>query len=114
MYRMIYFGEAMSKHVKPLAMLGYVAGLAYPISTHDIQFIIDMVHNENSLAERSTTGEKITVIDPDTGHSVGVLQDRTQQLPCVHSSASVQAECRQALIKDFKQRKAAAMALLTQ
>jgi len=114
LYRIIYFGEAMSKHVKPLAMLGYVAGLAYPISTHDIQFIIDMVHNENSLAERSTTGEKITVIDPDTGHSVGVLQDRTQQLPCVHSSASVQAECRQALIKDFKQRKAAAMALLTQ
>lgn len=40
-YRMIYFGEATSKQVKPLSMLGYVAGLGYPSQRTRSSFLLN-------------------------------------------------------------------------
>lgn len=93
LYRMVYFGEAMSKKVKPLAMLGYVAGLVNPISVKVIRFNIDTLSGNRSLATTSAEGQKITVVSAATGQTQVVLQDRTQHIPCVQNPGEIQAQC---------------------
>lgn len=103
-YRMIYFGEAMSKQVKPLAMLGYVAGLGYPISTHEIHFLIEM--HEGKQIPSAPVEQHISIVDTNTGQPLGVLQNKTQQIPCVHTPTAAQADCQKVKEMAFEQQKA--------
>ncbi|WP_202300980.1 T6SS phospholipase effector Tle1-like catalytic domain-containing protein [Dryocola clanedunensis] len=91
LYRMVYFGEEMSKKVKPLAMLGYVAGLGYPMPVEDVRFIISTLDNERPLATTSADGQIITVTHGDNDQTV--LQGREQQITCVQHPGAIEAEC---------------------
>lgn len=106
LYRMIYFGEATSKQVKPLAMLGYVAGLGYPISTKEVNFLIEMIDSRRTPAEATSVRQKISVVNAGTGYTVGVLQDNTRQIPCVNYPATALAECQKAREMALEQHKA--------
>nr|WP_240326306.1 hypothetical protein [Enterobacter cloacae] len=103
-YRMIYFGEATSKQVKPLSMLGYVAGLGYPISTHEVQFLIEL--RNTGQRPSAPVEQRISILDASTGYPLGVLQDKTRQIPCVHYPASALAECQKAEEMAFEQKRA--------
>ncbi|MCK7408010.1 T6SS phospholipase effector Tle1-like catalytic domain-containing protein [Enterobacter roggenkampii] len=104
-YRMIFFGEATSKQVKPLSMLGYVAGLGYPISTHEVQFLIEL--QNTGQGPSASVEQRISVLDASTGYLLGILQDKTRQIPCVHYPAAILAECQKAEEMAFEQKRAA-------
>ena len=113
LYRMIYFGEATSKRVKPLAMLGYVAGLGYPISTREINFLIEMIEKPRTPEEPTSVEQKISLVDAGTGYPRGVLQDETRQIPCVHYPATALAECQRVQEIAVEQQKARILALFS-
>ncbi|MCT4716590.1 DUF2235 domain-containing protein [Enterobacteriaceae bacterium H18W14] len=93
LYRMIYFGEAMSKKVRPLAMLGYVAEKTNFMSLRTVRFQIEMASARQSLATTSAAGQTISVVSAATGQTQSVLQDETQQIACVQHSGEVKAQC---------------------
>ncbi|AEN62785.1 Protein of unknown function DUF2235 [Enterobacter soli] len=113
LYRMIYFGEATSKQVKPLAMLGYVAGLGYPISTHQINFLIEMIEKPRTPGEPASVEQKISLVDAGTGYPLGVLQDKTRQIPCVNYPATALAECQKVQEMAVEQQKARVLSLFS-
>jgi len=93
LYRMIYFGEAMSKKVRPLAMLGYVAEKTNFMSLRTVRFQIEMASASQSLATTSSAGQTISVVSAATGQTQGVLQDRTHQISCVQHPGEIKAQC---------------------
>ena len=93
LYRMIYFGESMSKQVRPLAVLGYVAEKTNFAALRTVRFQIEMASASQSLATTSTAGQTISVISAATGQTQSILQDRTQQIPCVQHPGEIQAQC---------------------
>lgn len=111
LYRMIYFGEAMSKKVKPLAMLGYVAGLGFPMPLQDTRLIIKMLSEEQPLVKASSAKQTITAIGIKDQQQQGVLQDKNQQIACVQHSAAVMDECQKASKQDLELRKSRFSAL---
>ncbi|SNY59043.1 DUF2235 domain-containing protein [Enterobacter sp. CC120223-11] len=106
LYWMIYFGEAMSKKVKPLAMLGYVAGLAAPVSVQDVRFTIKRFSEDQPLAKASAAHETITVVSAENEQQQDILQDKSRQIVCVQHPASVQAECQNAQQQDWERKMA--------
>lgn len=114
LYRMIYFGEAMSKKVKPLAMLGYVAGLGAPVSVQDVRFMIKLLSEDQPLAKASAAQETITVVSTVNEQQQDILQDKTRQIVCVQHPASVLAECQNAQQQDRERKMALVQELWAQ
>jgi hypothetical protein len=111
LYRMIYCGEAMSKKVKPLAMLGYVVGLANPVAVQSIRFNIKILAGEQPLASTSAGEQTITVVSRDNDRTQDVLQDRTRQITCVQHPGEILAQCQDKQQQDLEEKKAAILSL---
>ncbi|HDR2695004.1 DUF3304 domain-containing protein [Enterobacter bugandensis] len=77
----------------------------YPISTHEVQFLIEL--QNIGQGSSSPIEQRISVLDASTGYPLGVLQDKTRQIPCVHYPASALAECQKAEEMAFEQKRAA-------
>lgn len=92
LYRMIYFGESMSKQVRPLAMLGYVAGLGYPLPVKKVRFVIETPSAQQPLTDASSADQCISVVDAESGNKLAVLQNGVQQITCVQHPGVIQAE----------------------
>ncbi|QHM77528.1 hypothetical protein C7M52_03527 [Mixta theicola] len=110
LYRMIYFGEAMSKKVRPLAMLGYIAEITNFASLRTVRFQIEAASARQSLATTSAAGQTITVVSNVSGQTESVLQDGTQQIACVQHPDEIRAQCLKKQQQELEEKKEAIMA----